>query len=381
MVDKTSAVIVCPEHKGVDLDPALGAAPDLFQGLPNNAFVEKGGTPAAVDPTSLIQTGCRRLTIRDQDDLLVGRFLRTQQLACKTQRLFDIRPMLHEIGDGHDGREILSLYHLRIGAESNQVQGVLGKFGFNQALQCEGNLFPCMQGVVHEHGIADIDEKDRLGIRSELLALYDKVRWTDGYGNSLVSPLHRVLYGLTDIHVERVPKNVFFGLFQQRPLISQLGGVVSAPAVLVEHLKDFSQGLIAYLPHTLWGQFQALPGLHQVALFDHHLLYALEVLEMFVGLFSQQLADLRQVQVGQVSHAPLSPPEKLLKPPHLTQDLPRFPHPHLLRPAKGILVQKLFEVLHLGEGFAELVQLFLAQGVQVLQKIIQVLRSGVQHVG
>ncbi|MBI2211338.1 MAG: hypothetical protein HYU47_12230 [Deltaproteobacteria bacterium] len=125
-----------------------------------------------------------------------------------------------------------------------------------------------------------------------------------------------------------------------------------APAVSVEHLKDLSQRLVADLAHSLGRELEPVRGAHQVAFLLQALLDAFEVFEVLVGLLSQKLADLIEIQCGQISHASLAPAQKLLQPLELAQDLARLAHPHSLRAMKRILVEKLFQLLHLVQRLA-----------------------------
>ena len=164
-------------------------------------------------------------------------------------------------------------------------------------MQRHGHLLARMQGVVHEHGVADIDEQDRLAVRGELLAVNGKIFRFDPQGNSLNAPLHRIHQGLTDVHVERISVFISLGLVQHVPLKPPERGWVLSPAISVKHLKDLSQGLIPDHSHSLWAESQALSCSDQVAFLFQHLFHAPQVLEVFVGLLSQQVADLLQVKV------------------------------------------------------------------------------------
>ncbi len=73
LVDKTAPVEIGPEHKGVDLDAALGAALHFFERFLDDPLVQQGGTPAAVQSPAAIESDRGRLAIGDEDDLPVGR--------------------------------------------------------------------------------------------------------------------------------------------------------------------------------------------------------------------------------------------------------------------------------------------------------------------
>ena len=73
--------------------------------------------------------------------------------------------------------------------------------------------------------------------------------------------------------------------------------------------------------------------------------------------------------------------EKLFQTAQLAQDLSGLTHAHPLRPMKRILIEELLQTFHLTQGLTQLVQLFLGQGIQTVQKVIQILNGSVQHVG
>ena len=106
-----------------------------------------------------------------------------------------------------------------------------------------------------------------------------------------------------------------------------------------------------------------------------------QVFEVLVGLFAEQIADLLQVEIRMVPHASLSAPDELLQAPQLTQYLSGLAHPHSLRSVKGILLEQFLQSLHLAQRIAQLAQLLLGKRIQAVQKVIQILSGGVQHVG
>ena len=124
-----------------------------------------------MQPPAAVQSGGRRLAVGDQDDLPVGGSLGSEKLARKAQGLLDVGSVLHEVGDSHDRREILRAYDLSIGAEGDQIQRVLRELGLDQPMEGQGYFLSGMQGIVHEHGIAHIDQENRFAVGGKLLAV------------------------------------------------------------------------------------------------------------------------------------------------------------------------------------------------------------------
>jgi len=80
----------------------------------------------------LIDITSRRLTIRDQNDLPIGSSVVTpEQLPGEPESLFDISSVLHEVGNGDDRGQVFGPYHLRIGAERDEVQRILRELRFD----------------------------------------------------------------------------------------------------------------------------------------------------------------------------------------------------------------------------------------------------------
>ncbi len=59
------------------------------------------------------------------------------------------------------------------------MQGILGKLRLNQPVQCQGNFLPCVEGIVHEHRVANINKKDCFGIGGKLMAIHGKILGPD----------------------------------------------------------------------------------------------------------------------------------------------------------------------------------------------------------
>src|SRR5581483_39773 len=381
LVDEAAAVEIRAEHEGIDLDAALRAAPDFLEGLLHDSLVQQRRAPAAVQPAAAVERHGRGLAVGDENDLAVARFLRAEDLPRKAQRLLDVRAVLHEVGDGDDRGQILRADDLRVRAERHQVEHVLRIFRLDQPVQRERHLFPRVQRVVHEHRIAHVDQQHRLAVGGKFLAMDGEVVGADFQRHAATAALERVHERLADVDVHRVAVLVFLRLLERLPVQALDHRVVVAPAVAVEHLEDLAERLVADPAHSLGAQAQPLAGADEVTVLFEHVLDALQVLELLVGLVAQELADLVEIEIGDIGHAALPPSDELREPPELSQHLAGFAHAHALRALERILVQQLLELLHLAERFAQLAELFLGHRVQILQQIVDVLDGRVENVG
>src|SRR5437016_13942558 len=144
--------------------------------------------------------------------------------------------------------------------------------------------------------------------------------------------------GLANIDVERISELVFLGFLQAVALRPAQSGCVAAPATLVEHLKDLAQRFIADLPYSFGCESGAVAGPHDVTFFLQHLLDTFQIFEVLVGLLSQQVADLFEVEFGGIAHTALAPAEKTLQTAQLTDELARLARAHALRSLHPALV-------------------------------------------
>ena len=73
-----------------------------------------------------------------------------------------------------DGK-IFGLDQLGIGAESDQMQLVLGIFRLNQPMQRQRHFLAGVQRIVHQHRITDVDQQGGLADRRILDAIHGKI--------------------------------------------------------------------------------------------------------------------------------------------------------------------------------------------------------------
>ncbi len=101
---------------------------------------------------------------------------------------------------------------------------------------------------------------------------------------------------------------------------------------------------------------------------------------MLIGLFAENLAQFLEIELGGVAHAALAPAEKPFQPAQLAENLTGITQAHALGALKGKLIHQLLELLHLAHHLAQLLQLFLAHGVQILYHVFQIIDGGIHHV-
>ena len=195
------------------------------------------------------------------------------------------------------------------------MEHVLGEFGLDEPVQGQGHLLAGLQGLVHQHGVAHVDEQHGLGVGGELVLMDLEVAGLDPHRNPAPPLFQRLHEGLADVDVEGVAVLVAPGLLQPHALVAGPGAGVLAPAVLVHELEDLLQGLVAELAHAPGADPHAAPGAHQVARVHHHLLDPLEVLELLVGFLPEQFAHGLQVEVGDVAEPSPPPTQELLQVP------------------------------------------------------------------
>jgi len=78
LINEPLPVEIRAEHERVNLDAALGAAFHFLQGLMNNATVQQGRAPAAVQSAAAIERRGRRFAVGNQNDLAIGATVRAE---------------------------------------------------------------------------------------------------------------------------------------------------------------------------------------------------------------------------------------------------------------------------------------------------------------
>src|SRR5581483_7730624 len=370
------------EHERVDDDAPPGDPLDLLQRLLCGAHADAAERqrPLAVEaPAEEVR---RRLSVRDDDDVLVVARMPRQQLGRDAQSVLQVRERVAHVPAGLG--EVPELQLDRACEEADDREEVPRVAGADQALHRHRDLLRCREASLPGHGPAHIEEEHRRRRRGVRRAVDLEVVGKDlerrpGPANE------RLLERPHEVQDEGIAVLVALRVLGAELDRAAVVGLVAAGSVAQQPLVDVAERELADLPDTLRRETRPALALGQVARVHEEQHDLLQELEVPRALGTEQRAEALQVDRFEVAGEELL--LEPLQPLHLAHELDGLGVGERLRALEQVAeatleVLQVAEVLELLEEVLERASRVVLEGelFQALERLGEARRQAVEEI-